>query len=163
MGVGAFTQPEKLEAGKRVEGFRCGVQIVDDWVRIHAHRAEEQGTAVPYVTRCDGVVAGIYTLCPYSVKRSDVPGGWLKRNVPEQIPAILLGMFAVDERFWGMGLGAQLLKDAVRRAASAAQIIGGRALLVEPANGDATSFYAHYGFREIEGTGKMYLRLVQLG
>ncbi len=160
MGVGAFIRPEKLEAGKKVEGFRCGVQVVDDWVRNHAHRAEEQGTAVPYVTYCDDVVAGIYTLCPYSVRRSDVPGGWLKRNVPEQIPTILLGMFAVDERFQGQGLGAQLLKDAVRRAASAARIIGGRALLVDPANEDAASFYAHYGFKEIEGAGKMYLRLV---
>ena len=85
--------------------------------------------------------------------------GWLKRNSPDPIPAILLGMLGVDIRYQTMHIGSQLLRDATLRASNAAEIVGAKALFVEPASDSATKFYEHYGFRHIERSTKMFLPL----
>ena len=154
-----FTRPVKLEEPRGLEGFSCGVELIDDWVQKHAIKAEKHGTAVVYVSYCDGKPAGFYSLSPFSIQRAEVAGGWLKRNVPKQIPAILLGMLAVDKNYQGQGLGAQLLKDAVIRALSAAEIVGGRALLVEPVDEVAAAFYTKYGFERLKGSPYLFVRL----
>lgn len=41
----------------------------------------------------------------------------------------------------------------------AAEIVGAKALLVEPASDRATRFYEHYGFRHIERSGRMFIPL----
>ncbi len=46
------------------------------------------------------------------------------------------------------GIGAGMLRDAVRRILTAAEIVGIRAILVHAATAEAKSFYEHHGFRE---------------
>ena len=86
-------------------------------------------------------------------------GGWFVRNAPEQVPAVLLGMLGVDERFKGRGLGASLLRDAVQNAMKVASLAGARALVVDPTGEQAASFYEHFGFMSLPGTSRMALRL----
>ncbi len=83
----------------------------------------------------------------------------VERNSPDPIPAILLGMLGVDIRYRTMHIGSQLLRDATLRASNAAEIVGAKALLVEPASDSAVRFYEHYGFRHIDHSGKMFLPL----
>lgn len=157
--MGPFEKPRKLTSDDRLEDFCCGVGIVDDWVRSRARHAEKNGTAVVYVVCCEGAVAGLYSLCSHSVVRDEVKGGWLRRNVPESIPVILLGMLGVDRRFQGRHLGSSLLGDAIRRSLLVAEQIGAKALIVDPADDDARAFYEKYGFRPIPGAGRMFLSL----
>lgn len=154
-----FTRPAQLAKGASLEGFCCGDDVVDRWAKRYAPHAKERGTAVVYVTYCGGVPAGFYTLSSHSVQRADVSGGWLKRNAPEQIPAVLLGMLGVDERFKGQGLGAQLLRDAIVRSLGVADAIGAKALIVDPTSSEAAAFYAHFGFAAVPGSDRMYLSL----
>ena len=118
-----------------------------------------QGTAVVYACFADEQVAGLYSLSVHSVARSDVRGGWLRRNTPEQIPAVLLGMLGVDKDCQGQGLGRSLLRDAVLRARNVSREIGARALLVDPADEGASQFYEHYGFRPLPETERLFLPL----
>lgn len=160
MGVaGKFTAPEQLPEGATLEGFRSGQPIVDLWASGHAHLAKKRGTAVVYVsyTADSSAVAGFYSLSSHSVERASV--GWLKRNAPEQVPAVLLGMLGVDERFQGQGLGSALLSDAIRRALGIADAIGTKALVVDPADEPARAFYEKHGFAPIPGSDRMYLPL----
>ena len=83
----------------------------------------------------------------------------MSRNTPPSIPAILLGMLAVDERYRGSGLGSALLRDAVIRARFVADSIGAMVHVVEPLSPELESFYARFGFRKISGTGKMAVKL----
>jgi GNAT superfamily N-acetyltransferase len=62
------------------------------------------------------------------------------------VPVILLARLAVDRTEQGKGLGAALLKDAILRAASAADIVGCRALLVHAKDKQAQAFYQRFGF-----------------
>ncbi|MDB6811226.1 N-acetyltransferase [Bifidobacterium longum] len=153
-----FTPPRRLTAEDDADGFDCGLPVVNDWLRNQLRNAGKQHTAVAYATFCDGAPAGFYTLGAYSIGHAEA-NGWLRRNSPDPIPAILLGMLGVAMRYQTMHVGAQLLRDAAMRAMGAAEIVGAKALLVEPASDRATRFYEHYGFRHIERSGRMFIPL----
>lgn len=158
MEIGDVSAPRVLHEDDDVRCIETGVKVVDDWAHKRAHRAMKQGTAVVYVALFASRPVGFYALNAHSVCR-DEAGGWLRRNTPEQIPAILLGMLGVDKVAQGIGLGKALLRDAILRAQEAAQSIGARALLVDPADERAAGFYRRYGFRELEGSPRLFLPL----
>ena len=155
-----FLKPEPLPKGAGIEGFRSGDEAVDAWVASHSATARSRGTAVIYVSRTiEGDVAGFYTLITHSVARGSVSGGWLKRNSPEQIPAVLLGMLGVAVEYQGLGLGASLLQDAYRNASKIAALAGARALVVDPSSARAEGFYERFGFVFIGESNRMALKL----
>lgn len=159
-----FSRPIQYEPNESESSdFSCGDKLVDDWFIKHAKHAKSRGTAVVYVSYCDDKLAGFYTLSSHSVVRNSIQGGWLRRNAPEQVPVILLGMMGVDTRYKGCGLGAALLRDAIKKSLEIAQIIGAKALLVDPSSESAESFYAHFGFKEMpcidSEVNRMYLPL----
>lgn len=161
MGVASiFLKPRRLEKGESLRSFSCGVPLIDTWARERAVSAVKHGTAVPYVSfRVEGEIAGFYTLSAYSIGRDGVPGGWLRRNTPNRIPAILIGMLGVSRQFQGKGLGWKLLHDAVTRSGGISRQLGSRAIIVEPYDDSARSFYEHFGFSPIPGSDSMYWRL----
>lgn len=67
--------------------------------------------------------------------------------MPDPAPVVLLGRLAVDRGWQGLGLGADLLRDAVLRILNAAELIGVRAILVHAISEAAKTFYERYGFR----------------
>lgn len=157
--MSVFAEPVQLPVGVGIEGFCCGDAVVDAWVREHSARARRQGTAVIYACRAGEAVAGFYTLSTHSVRRADVGGGWFVRNVPAQVPVILLGMLGVDVRYQGRGLGASLLQHAVLNALRVAELAGARALVVDPTGPPAEAFYSRFGFAPLPGTDRLFLRL----
>jgi GNAT superfamily N-acetyltransferase len=66
--------------------------------------------------------------------------------MPDPVPVMLIGRLAIDSRFQGRGLGADLLRDAVLRTLQAADIAGIRAILVSAISENAKKFYERYGF-----------------
>jgi GNAT superfamily N-acetyltransferase len=70
----------------------------------------------------------------------------LAHRQPEQIPAILLGRMAVDEKHQHQGLGAAMLKHCITMSIEVSQRVGVRLLLVHAKDEDAKSFYTHYDF-----------------
>lgn len=154
-----FTKPVQLKPGVALEGFHCGNPTIDSWVEHHAPTARRRGTAVIYASYCEGVVAGFYTLSTHSVSRADIHGGWFVRNAPESVPVVLLGMLGVDEHFKGQGLGASLLRDAIKNAMRVASLAGARALIVDPVDDSAAAFYEHFGFSRLSGTNRMALKI----
>ena len=59
---------------------------------------------------------------------------------------VLLARLAVHESEKGMGLGRALLKDALVRSVSAADIIAVRAVFVHALNEEARQFYMRFDF-----------------
>lgn len=160
MGSPVFTAPRPLEPNDPLDGFSCGISLVDTWLHARARNARAAGTAVVYVSYAtSGRLAGFYTLSAHSLERS-ATHGWMARNAPEQIPGILLGMLGVDASFQGMRLGSNLLLDAVHRATTVADTIGARALLVDPIDDASRAFYAHHGFRPLPESTRMYAKLM---
>lgn len=93
-------------------------------------------------------LAGYYTLFASSIERGKVAGPF-RRNMPETIPIITLGRLAIDSRHERKGLGALLLRDAIKRTLAASQLVGVRLLVVHPIAPAVIPFYEQYGFRPI--------------
>ena len=165
MAVEGFSKPGQLTDSAMLADFHCGSETIDDWVSKYAAKAKSRGTAVLYVARPveDGEIlehaAGFYTLSAYSLQRNAVAASWVTRNTPSSIPAILLGMLAVDERYRGTGLGSALLQDAVLRSRFVADTIGAKVLVVDPLTPALEDFYGKFGFRVITGAGMMAAKL----
>ena len=64
---------------------------------------------------------------------------------------MLLARLAVDRRFHGRGLRAELLRDALLRTLGAADIAGLRAVIVDAKDERAKQFYQRYGFEPFPG------------
>lgn len=92
-----------------------------------------------------GKIAGYYTLASTGVALVNIPETYRKK-LPRYptVPAVLMGRLAVDDDYRGMGLGALLLADALKRIAKAE--IAAYALVVEAKDEKAVAFYRHFGF-----------------
>ena len=91
-------------------------------------------------------VVGYYSLAAASIVH-DLATGKVKRNMPNPVPAVLIGRLALDKAWQGRGYGVSLLQDAVLRIAGAAGIVGVRAILVHAMSEEAKAFYERFGFR----------------
>jgi predicted N-acetyltransferase YhbS len=142
---GRISSPERLNADHDLTQFTSGETSLDHWLRNRALQNEMGGASRSYVVRADGCVVGYYALAAGAVAHTEVLAR-IKRNMPDPIPVVLIGRLAVDSRFQGRGIGADLLRDAILRSLQTAQIIGIRAILVSAISTEAKKFYERFGF-----------------
>lgn len=148
MGVGAhhLTAPQPLAPDHEIDAFTSGVSVLDTWLKRRARANETSGASRTFVL-CEGRrVVGYYSLAAASVLHRMATSN-IRRNMPEPIPAVLIGRLAVDKSLQGMGHGVGLVRDAVLRIAGAAETIGVRAILVHALSDEAKTFYERFGFR----------------
>jgi GNAT superfamily N-acetyltransferase len=142
-----LTAPAPLAPHHDCSTFDCGNAELSQWLRQHAQDSQAVRGSRCFVA-CDGNrVAGFYALAAGSVERRNARGS-IRRNMPDPVPAVLLGRLAVDRSWQGRGLGADLLQDATLRALRAAQEIGARVLLCHAIDEKAHQFYLRHGFVE---------------
>ena len=139
----AVGPPRPLAATDGVEGFNCGKPGLDDWLRRYARLAQGGGSAKTFVAMDGTNVAGYYSL---TLGQVDALEGIRHGMGGYPIPVVLLGRLAVDRRYRGQGIGAGLLRDAIRRAFAIAEHAGVRALLTHPLDEEARRFYLGFGF-----------------
>jgi GNAT superfamily N-acetyltransferase len=144
-GAAGIGPPEKLSSRHDLSAFDSGEPVLDDWLRRRAERNEASGASRTYVVCASKKVVGYYTLAAGAVAHVEAPGR-IRRNMPDPVPAIVLGRLAVDRAFHGQGVGTGLLRDAVVRIVHAADIAGVRAILVHAISEEARRFYERYGF-----------------
>jgi predicted N-acetyltransferase YhbS len=138
--------PIPLESGHEFAAFDCGVAALNHYLKKYALQNQQGQSARTYVaTRADRVV-GYYTLTAGSARREETPARVAKGLAAHPVPVVLLARLAVDANEKGKGLGAGLLKDALLRAAAAAEIIGCRAVMVHAKDEGARAFYQRFGF-----------------
>jgi GNAT superfamily N-acetyltransferase len=145
VGSGRITPPERLRTDHDLAQFCCGEPSLDQWLKGRALHNEKSGASRTYVVCVDGCIAGYYALSAGAVAHTEATAQ-VKRNTPDPVPVILIGRLAVDSRFQGRGIGADLLYDAVLRTLQVAEIAGIRAILVSAISAEATRFYEKYGF-----------------
>ena len=143
------TAPERLTVEHDVSVFSNGLHAsLDNWLRERALMSEG-ASARTYVV-CDVArplkVVGYYTIATAMEQRAALPTAKLRRGMPDQVPLLLLARLAVDAGFQGLGLGADLLADALRRCVAASEIAGARAVVVHAIDEKAAAFYTRYGF-----------------
>ena len=113
--------------------------------RLNAAKARE------YVSLCEDLIAGYYSLAYGSVEPEKAPPRLTKGLARHPVPVMLLARLAVDRRFRGRSLGSELLRDALLRTLAAADIAGLRAVIVDAKDEPARRFYQRYGFESFPG------------
>jgi GNAT superfamily N-acetyltransferase len=145
-GEAPLSASEPLAVDHDIEAFASQVPALDDWLKRRARPNEAEGASRTFVLCAGRRVIGYYSLAAGSVSHIAATGR-ARRNMPDPVPAVLLGRLAVDHAWQGKGLGADLLRDAVLRVLAAADTIGVRVLLVHAISEDAKRFYERHGFR----------------
>lgn len=139
----SFSAPQPILPDHDAQDFSCGESALDDWLRHRALKNESHFSRT-YVTLADAKVAGYYSLTSGGVARGVAPGR-LRRNAPETIPVAIIARLAVDRRYSGQGLGADLLMDALRRCSAASTSIGIAAVMIHAKSDAARRFYLKHG------------------
>jgi len=137
-----------MAAEHQVDSFDCGKEPLNNYLRRFALANTAAGIARTYVATRPGEqsVVGYYSLAAGSVEKAQLPERIAKGIPNHPVPVVLLARLAVDQRFHHHGIGKGLLRDALERALSAANVIGIRAVLVHAKDDDAAAFYAKFGF-----------------
>ena len=148
----------RLDPSHRLHDFDSGSAVLDDWLRGSAVLADRKRTARTYVWLEGNDVVGYVAISPHIVERAALPSR-LGRGDPAQVPALLLGKLALDRRLHGTGRGSDLLVDALLVMVTAADVVGGRYLVVDAIDDVAAEFYRHHDFRPGAEGRRLFMRV----
>ncbi len=142
----AISGPELLTAAHDLVQFSCGKPSLDRWLKTRALSNQEKGFTAVLVVHESYRVVGYYGLAPTAIVPSILPRSVRTGQPPDPVPCLLLGQLATDQNGIGRGIGTGLLKHALQRCATAAELIGGRALIVNAVDAEAAAFWRRWGF-----------------
>lgn len=130
------------------QGFDCGRQELNDWLRRVARQHQDKGLSKTFVAIREEAperICGYYALTLAELENRHLPATWRKK-LPRRIPGVRLGRLAVDRQYQGKGLGELLLVDALTRAQRIYTEAGGIGLFVDALDEQAASYYRRVGF-----------------
>ena len=142
----AYGSIEKLRREHVLESFDCGKEELNDFLKRRAWNNQQANSAQTYVLARELVVSGYYSLAAGAVTHEQATERVKKGLARHPVPVIFLARLAVDRPLQGKGLGPALLKDALVRAAGAADTIGARAVLVHAKDDAAKGFNERFDF-----------------
>jgi len=151
--ISELLPPEPLADHHEIGEFRSGEASLDDWLKRRARANQSSGASRTYVLCKDKHVIGYYALASGVVT---VESARFRRNMPNPIPVAVLARLAVDGHWQGRGIGRALFRDAARRVAQAADVIGIRGIVVHAISEEAKKFYLTLGF-DASPSGPMML------
>lgn len=151
-----------LNGSHEKENFECGRESLDAYLKKQATQDVKRSLSVCYVLETqEKVVKGYFTLSSASIPRTDMPEEILKK-LPKgynDFPATLLGRLAIDNSVKGQQLGSALLYAALKRAYINTNVIASLAVIVDPLDDEARSFYKKYEFINLPDSGRMFLSM----
>jgi GNAT superfamily N-acetyltransferase len=147
-----------------VKGFCCGKEILDDFIKKSALKAESRSEMRTFCAHLAGSSSciGFYALevstDTLGVRNPSFP--FFKHHVP--FPAVKLARLAVHRNYKRQGLGKHLLMDVFSRVADISKNVGIYALTLDSLDEESTNFYRSIGFAEYSnGTPPKMLYPVQ--
>lgn len=140
-----LTAPMPLTEHHVTDGFSCGIDSLDQWLKRRSLKNQIQGASRTYVVCDETRVVAYYALASGPVMSTDATGRF-RRNMLDPIPVVVLGRLAVDLTLHGKGFGRSLVRDAGMRVIQAADAIGIRGMTVHALSDHAKVFYEKVGF-----------------
>ena len=139
--------------------FSCGIEQVDNYFKKTANKLNKaDNVRLSVMTTPDGEIIGFYAINAHAVDFVDLPKRFARtRPSHGNIPAVYISMIGRDEKFKGGGYGGDLLIDALKSIAVAADQIGIAVIMLDVLDcGDPDktvgrkSLYENYGFVSLE-------------
>lgn len=134
---------------EQLSKFDCGKLSINAWFEQRSRSNEASGGSRTYVLLSDKKeIVAFYCISNYCLAHEGTRAV-IRRNMPDPIPAVLLGRLAVSKQFQGLGIGRALLRHALQNFLKVAEITGAVLFLTEPIDEDASAFYLHCGFQKV--------------
>lgn len=150
-------------------GFSCGIEQVDNYFRKTANKlAKADNVRFFVMADPEGQVIGFYAINAHAVQYDELPTRYARsRPSHGNIPAAYISMIGRDRKFQGGGYGGDLLVDALRRIANAADMVGIAVVMLDVLDcGDPErvarrkALYEAYGFTALPSNPlRMFLPL----
>lgn len=160
--IGFHTTPTKKTMNVQIKSFEpkydrskfsCGKEPLDKYLKEQASQDMKRNVASVFVLieENNTQILAYYTLSSYSILIEELQDDFARR-LPRypQLPATLLGRLAVDQKIQRTGLGEFMLLDALDKALTCSNDIASLAVVVQPLDDDAFSFYKKYGFQNFK-------------
>lgn len=139
--------------------FSCGVEQVDNYFKKTANKLQKADNVRLFVMASSAnEVIGFYAINAHAIRYDELPNKYARsRPSHGNIPAAYISMIGRDNKFKGQSYGADLLVDALRRLAVAADQLGISIVMLDVLDcGDATktsrrkTLYESYGFQPLK-------------
>ena len=152
--------------------FVSGVASIDNYLKLTAKKlASAHAAAIFVIVDEAGDVIGFYALSAISIDASETSAEKNSKLFTRfaAVPATLLSMLGVDQKWQGQGLGKMLLADAMRRSLAASREVGSFCVVLDVLEDEnmekRVALYAGLGFRRCDTqTGvRMYVTMGDLG
>jgi GNAT superfamily N-acetyltransferase len=130
------------------QGFDCGRQELNDWLRQVARQHQDKGLSKTFVAvreQAPNSICGYFALAVTELDAAHLPNAWRKK-LPRRVPGVRLVRLAVDLTVQGRGLGELLLVDALTRASRIYEQAGAIGLFVDALDPQAAVYYQRFGF-----------------
>ncbi len=147
--------------------FDSKTPLLDEYIRKQASQDVRKDLSACYVLtdNADRVIA-YYTLSGNTIPQEGMPNDLLKKlKLPPSyidLPAVLLGRLAVDQKHKGKRYGELLLMDALQRCLILSSQLGTLAVIVDPIDEESKSFYQKYGFLSLKDSEKMFIPMITI-
>jgi predicted GNAT family N-acyltransferase len=147
--------------------FDSKTPLLDEYIRKQASQDVRKDLSACYVLtdNADRVIA-YYTLSGNTIPQEGIPNDLLKKlKLPPSyidLPAVLLGRLAVDQKHKGKRYGELLLMDALQRCLILSSQLGTLAVIVDPIDEESKSFYQKYGFLSLKDSEKMFIPMITI-
>ena len=154
----------KYERQFKRDKFDCGKKPLNNYIQRNVTKDVKNGTCTCFVIKNDDdEVIGYYTLSTESIPIEDAPLEFQKKIKYQYVPVILLGRLAIDQNHFGMGYGKLLLINSLKRSLNVAtNHIGSVAVIVDPIDEEAKTYYLKYGFTELLDSGRMFMSMKKI-
>lgn len=159
MGTIKYSPPQRISSGHILENFDCGETSLNNWLKKRAFKNDVGDASRTYVVCCNNLVVAFYSLHLGAIQHSEAVRK-IKRNMPDPIPAIVLGRLAVDVNHQGQGLAKALMKDMFLRAIQVSDLAGTKAILVKALNDKVTAFYQSFGFVQSKSDSLLLMKAI---
>jgi len=140
-----------LEKKHNKAEFNCGIDVLNEYLKIQASQDMKKNVAVSYVltTEESNRVLGYYTLSSIGIMAGELPQDIIKK-LPRYpiLPGILIGRLARDNDCRRQEIGLYLLIDALKRSLGISTQLGSVAVIVDAKNEKVKAFYKSFGLIE---------------
>lgn len=145
------------------EGFDCGVQALDEYIRRFAEQHRRRGISSVFILTDSArpeYILGYYTLSAAEVDAARLAEADRKKLPRYPVPCFRMGRLACRADQRGRGLGKLLVGCAVDRCLKARQQVAAYALIVDAKDDSSAAFYIHFGFKPfLDAKRTLYLPL----
>ena len=130
--------------------FHSGINELDDFFYNYSSKFIKNGYSQIYILRNPETldIIGFFSLSSSTIRWEESLG---IEEITRYVPGILLGMFAIDERYRRKKYGSDLIKKVITIALKFSKEVGCRCVFVDSLiKSETINFYLNMGFRFVD-------------